>query len=471
MLRKLISHAAIYGLAAQMPRMAGVLVLPIITQYLTPADYGVAGVVLAYVSALAMLQSLGLSVVLVNSFSRYPTRFRWIWRQLYGFISVWALLYGVLMGVVIFFLVPEEAAAHRLQIALLYCLPIMFFSSTETQASLFYQLSQRPFPIALRSFVVGAVGVSLNLYTIAYLKLGYMGWFYAHFFSLASGFLLNSYYVYVREKLWPIFNFRWHRIVSSLKVSLPVVPHSLSFIFLDTSDRLVMDVLGVPLRRIGLYNVASSFGGYFMIASGAIVQAASPFYFSYYAQRTKSAAIQARNMTFAMQLLFLLATTGICLWMKEIFVLLIRNEALQQAYPIAIIILMGYNFRPLYTAVINFLTYHEFTGKLWKISGVAAAGNIVLNFILVPIWGIEAAAFTTFAALMYMGFAGYMLKEYRELAMAPYYPGLWLVLIIVALCSVYMLMDIAFWYKVNITAAAGLIAVGVFLVYRKRLGW
>ena len=67
MLRKLLSHAAIYGLAAQVPRLAGVLALPIITRYLTTTDYGVAGVVTAYVSALGILQSLGLSVVMVNS--------------------------------------------------------------------------------------------------------------------------------------------------------------------------------------------------------------------------------------------------------------------------------------------------------------------------------------------------------------------------------------------------------------------
>lgn len=468
MLRKLLTHAAIYGLAAQVPRLAGVLALPVITQHLTTNDYGVAGVVTAYAYALTLLQSLGLSVVMVNAYARHPLRYSWLWRQLHGFLSLWSLVYGLLMICILYLAVPAAASADRLQIALLYGLPVMLFSPTDMQAGLYYQLSQKPLPVAFRSFVVGGLSVAINIYTIAYLRLGYMGWFYAGFFSTLVGFLINCYSVYVKLSYWPILNFKWTSIKEALKISLPVVPHHLAFFMLDNSDRLVLDVLRVPLHRIGLYNVASSFGNYFMIASGALVQAASPFYMRYYAQKGDlEAALQARRMTFALQAIFLISTSLACLWMKEIFEVLIRNEELQQAYPLAIVILMGYNFRPMYLAATNMIVYREHTGQLWKISVVAGVGNILLNFLLVPLFGYQAAAFTTFGALMYMGYAGYFLKEYKQVALVHYYPLFWLLLTVATLLMVYSLADIHLGAKVWITALGGSIGI-ILLMFQKR---
>ncbi len=454
-----------------MPRVAGILALPLITRYVTAADYGVAGVVTAYVGALSMLQSLGLSVVMVRSYARYPTRYKYIWRQLQGFLLLWALVYGLLLGAVLYASVPESAAQHRWAIVLLHVIPAAFFSSTQMPAFLYYQMQQRPLPVALRTFAVSLVTVGGNVFTIVYLHMGYMGWFWASFAGALLGFLLYAKALYLNEQMWPIFRFKWERIRHSLRVSLPVIPHQFSFFMLDSSDKLVMDVLRVPVPRIGFYNIASSFGLYFSAASDAVVQAASPFYMQFYAEaRAKAGALQARQMTFALQLLFLLGSFLVGLWLREIFLLLISNRELQQAYPLAIIILMGYNYRPMYLAAVNLLVYREQTKVLWKISTVAGVGNIVLNLILVPIYGIQAAAFTTFAALMYMGYAAYLLKEYRRVMQVRYYPVAWLLLTITMLLAVYMLADAALLYKVWLTIAASLLAVGAGCLYRKKLG-
>ncbi|MDX5419534.1 MAG: oligosaccharide flippase family protein [Hymenobacteraceae bacterium] len=469
MLRKLLSHAAIYGLAAQMPRLAGVLALPLITQFLTPTDYGVAGVISAYFAAFIFVHSLGFSIVMSNSFVKHPARYQWIWRQLYGFLTGWSVFFGLLVMGVFYLVVPAEAYHDRLAIALLNALPIILFSTTDLVSGMYCQLSQRPLPIALRSFIVGIVHVILNIYFIAYLRLGYMGWFYSAFISAVVGFVL-SFYIVFEQKLWPIFRFKRQRILHTLRVSLPVVPHHFANFMLDTSDRLVLDAVGVPIKKIGLYNVASSFGIYFMSASFAVVQAATPFYMKLFAkEKSREAALQVRSMTYSLQLLFFGATFLGSLWMKEIFELLIRNGELQQAYPLAIIILMGYNFRPMYLAVVNLLTYHEHTDKLWRISGVAGIGNIVLNFILVPLYGFEMAAYTTFASLMYMGYSGYFLKECKQRILVPYYPMWWMLATVVLLGVVYNLRELELLAKAAVTGIGLLMGTVAMLRYRKTL--
>ncbi|GAB3201584.1 oligosaccharide flippase family protein [Pontibacter aydingkolensis] len=449
--------------------MAGIFALPIITPYLTTLDYGVAGVITAYTVALNTIFSLGLSVVMVNSYSKHPSRYKWVWRQLHGFLSVWAILYGFILGAVLWWGIPAEAAADKWELLALNVLPVVLFGVTEYQAMFLFQISQRPLPVAVRSFVVGVTTVALNIYTIAYLKMGYMGWFYANAAGMLVGFILYSYPLYFVEKMWPIFNYKWKRIKTSLKLSLPVIPHHFSFFLLDTSDRLVLDLLKVPVPRIGLYNIASSFGLYFMAASNSVVQAAAPFYLQFYSKSREDlhAARQARSMTFALQIFFLGATFILCLWLRELFILLIRNEELQQAYPLAIIIMMGYSYRPMYLGAVNLLTYREHTKVLWKVSTVAGAGNVVLNLIFIPLYGIEAAAITTFIALMYMGYSGYALKEYKQVAEVNYYPWVWLSVNIVALVVVYVLKDIGLGYKVILSAVTGVCA-GVGYLYLGR---
>ncbi|GHA70644.1 lipopolysaccharide biosynthesis protein [Pontibacter akesuensis] len=454
MLRKLLSHAAIYGLAAQLPRVAGVLALPVITPYLTPTDYGVAGVMSAYLAALTLVHSLGLGTVEMNSFVKYPLRYKWIWRQIHGFMLLWSVMYGLLMFAVLYAVVPDEASGNELVLVLLQVIPVAFLAPTSGYGGTTFLLRQQPMSIAWRSFVAGLMMVALNIYFIAEMRLGYMGWFYASFCSEVILFLLYFKKVYFDEKIWPIFRFKMHRIRHSLRIGLPMVPHNFSTFLLDASDKLVMDALKIPITRIGSYNLASSFGLYFSAASGALEQAASPFYYQYYAKsKDKAALLSARKMTLTMQAFFLMTTFAVSIWLKEVFQLLIKNNVLQQAYPLAIVILMGYNYRPMYWAVVNRLAYEEKTKVLWKISLVAGLGNVLLNLLLIPYYGIEAAAFTTFAALMYMGYSGFMLKEYKQLPRIPHYPLLWLMATTGLLLLSYYLSDVAVLVKVMITGS------------------
>lgn len=464
MLRKLLSHAAIYGLAAQIPRVAGVLALPIITPYLTTTDYGVAGVVTAYATALGMVQSLGLSVVMVNAFVKHPTRYKWVWRQVHGFISLWSILYGAVLAGVLYLGMPDEAAGNSWTIILLHVIPALFFNEISQYAGLFFQLKQKPFIVAIQSFIVGLLTVFLNIYFIAEMHLGYMGWFYSTFVGVLIRFLLIVYPLYIKERMWPIFRFKWHRIKPSLRISLPVIPHQLSFFLLDASDKLILDFLHVPVPRIGFYNIASSFGLYFAAASNAVVQAANPLYVQFHAMGD---SFSIRRITFSLQVLFFTVTSIASIWMKEIFHLLIINNDLNQAYPLAIVILMGYNYRPMYLAVVNQLTYQEKTKGLWKISTIASVGNILLNLALIPVYGIEAAAFTTFFSLMYMGYSGYFFNDYKGVQSVRFYPVLWLCINIGLLLFVYQMVDLDISFKMAATFLLA-IACTIFLLKLNR---
>ena len=66
-LGRLAGQSAVYGLGSLAARVASVLLLPLYTRYLTPADYGRVELVLALVLAVSVMAKLGL----VNAFFRF----------------------------------------------------------------------------------------------------------------------------------------------------------------------------------------------------------------------------------------------------------------------------------------------------------------------------------------------------------------------------------------------------------------
>lgn len=467
LIKKILSNSAIYGLAPQIPQVANIFILPLITQDLTRLDYGVAGIIYSYLAALAAIHLLGTKMILSNSYFHHAMQHKWLWRQMHGFISLWSLLYGVLVGLVIFFAVPEEAIENRGLIVLLHVIPSAFLNVTIEYGTIYYQVSQKPVPIGIQVVSVGLVSVFLNLYLISFLKMGYMGWFWSRFVASILSFCFFFYTLYFRQKFIPIFNFKWRLIKEKLKLCLPLIPYYYGSYLLTSSDRIVMDQLKVNVNKIGVYNLGANFGNYFNSFADGSGLAINPIIYQYLQKlpREKSFKLN-RDLTFLWQAAMMVLSFVVCLWFKEIFELLIQNDDLQAAYPLAIIMIMGCNYRPLYSGFAVKLFYFEKSNSIWKISFGAGLLNIVLNIIFIPIYGIEAAAISTFVAFLAMGIAGFFISDYRKMDDLKYYPFYWLVGICIATVVVYMLKDIYWVSKVGITL--GILGASAFWAFRNK---
>jgi O-antigen/teichoic acid export membrane protein len=460
MLKKLFSHTAIYGLAPQIPRIVSVFTLPIITKYLTEIDFGVYGVITAIAGSIAVLGNLGLNVILSNSFFKSPGQYKWGWRQIYGFLMIWNYPFALLLGLLLYFFIPVEASSNALYIIILNVLPVVFFGPTMVLGNMYYQLKQQPLQIAYRSVIAGFISIILNVYFIAVLKMGYMGWFLSG--CISTMIMQASYWWPLNRKLGikPIFNFKWRYIKNSLKVALPTVPHFYSSYLLDISDRAVMRILAVNTGDIGKYNAAYTVANIVQKIGVAAGKAVSPMLYQTYKDNDE---YEARKMIFILQTIFLCMTFILSIWLKEIFMFLIKNEELAQVYPLGIIIIMAYNYRPMYLGANNRLFYHEKTKVLLKVTFTAGFINLILNFVLIKYFGYQVAAFTTFAALMYMGYAGYFLKEYKQTETLNYYPLLWLFLTVLLTILGYVLVEVDYIFKIVITVS---ILLGVTLLKR-----
>ncbi|MHC8949278.1 lipopolysaccharide biosynthesis protein [Sphingobacterium hungaricum] len=456
MLKKLLSHTAIYGLAPQVIKIAQFLVLPIITPYLSPTDYGIFGLIVAIIGAVSVFGSLGLNIVLANSFTRSTHQYKWLWRQIYGFLNLWNIIYTLIVALLLYLFIPKEAYENTYEIILLNVIPLVLFAPSTSIGTLYFQMMSKPFQIASRSIVIGLLTIALNIYFIKYLHMGYMGWFWSG--AITQVLFQLSFYIPLNYKigLKPIYNFKWDTIKKQLKICLPTIPHYYSSYLLNSFDRVIMKFYNLDIVSIGRYNAAQTVGNFLNSATYAANQAISPLLLNVYKTDDKETE---QRLNFSVMILFLVGTSTLCLFLKELLPLLIKSDGLENIYSVAIIIAMAYNYRPMYVAANNKLFYVEKTKALLKVTTIASIISVILNLIFIKFFGYTSAAITLYISLMYMGYSGFFIKEFKQMNGTNHYPVFWLCLTISLTVFVFFAVELNFWIKIFIGLALLIVAL------------
>ncbi|MFB9051983.1 oligosaccharide flippase family protein [Formosa undariae] len=457
MIKKIVNHSIIYAVLPKLPILMGFFLLPFITPYLTKVDYGIYGIVLSLVTGITVIKTLGLDVILMNIFIHHShgRGYKVIWNEVQGFIFCWSIILGVITVLLLLAILPNEADDNIWTIILLTTIPIFFYSSLQIISQKYYQLAEKPIQIGLRALISGVINLGISYYLIVFLRLGYLGWIWSFFISETLMFLSFIYPIWIKLKLVPNFLFRRKVMKKYLKISLPLVPHTSAFFLLDFSDRLVMLNLGVSTSNIGLYDFSYKFAGYARVFSESIHQASTPLLIKDFKKNSNTDYL--RNIIFLESYVVIFVSFVLALWLKEIFEIMVKNEDLRSSYKIGVILTMSYAYKPMYTAMATVFYYFERTKEFWKISFIAGLLNIVLNIILIPIYGFEIAVITTFFAFLFIGYSGFYITKFKKLYNHEFYPERWVLYTCFLLFLCYFAKDAHYLIKMLLTI--------VFLVF------
>ena len=469
MIKRLISHSLLYVLGPQLPYVITLFLLPITTKYLTAFDYTVYGVTLAYTGALAALKDLGLQLNLQNYFFRAkgdPKKWKLFWRKIFGIMIMWSVPYALLVLALLYFFVQKYIDNHFTSFVLLIIIPVLFFDTVNMVGMRYYQSRQRPQYLFIVALVTGLVGMGTNYYLIVHLKLHYWSFFITGFIIAFLNFLFFFFPLYFKLKLYPVFKIKKIQLKNFLKISLPIIPHNYSTYLLNSSDRIILDLMKINPQQIGQYNFAYTLGTAADVAGSAVGLAVSPIYYTLYTKRQEIFYKHARYLTFFLQGAFLFFTFMICLWVKEIFKILTNNAELVVAYPLAIVIIMGYAYKPMYWAWISRLGFEDKTKQFWRISFTGGLINIALNLVLIPFMGVMGSAIATFIGLLFIGFYGMYTKVFKSVDQQKYYPHLWLLSIVLLGFTAYIFRDASLLYKIIVNVIIIVIAISFLYLNR-----
>lgn len=420
MLKKIVSHTFFYSFANQSPALINLFLLPFLTPFLSASDYAIYGLILSYAGLVGAFSSLGYIVLFQQSYFELGADFKSKWSRLLGFQWLYKFIYAALVAGLLYFSLRNKIQADRLTLVLvLVIVPLLFFDLTKSIATRLLQFRHEHQRVYSVTIGVGVLSAFISFVGVRYFNLGYMAWLYSQAISSALLAAYFGYFLYVKENIRPSFHFNKNEIVSDLKIATPLIPKEYATYLLNSSDRVLLDRFGVSQNRIGQYSIAYSFASYFENIQAQANQVLTPIVFDLYKTGTELAMQTVGKLVRAWFYISLLIAAVLGLWIPDIFRLLYRKAELSAAYPMAIILIFGFCYRPIYVAIVDKAIFEKRTMEVLKITVVAALSNVLLNLIFIGYYETWAATFNTVIAYFIMGIAGYFLiknsDEFRRI--------------------------------------------------------
>ncbi len=464
MLKKIFGHSILYTIANHLPLVANIIILPIITPYLTKIDYGIYGLTYAYLGGLSAFSLLGIQVLLQNSYFKINRDYKKLWSKYLGMLLIWRVFYSIIVLILFYFLFYDKVGVNIKLFLGLIIVPILFFDLSKTMGTRYCQYEEKHQYVYISSLIASLFAITTSFICIYYFRLGYLGFLIAAAFSGFIQFIFYFFLVHVKLKILPNFNFDVRFIKDTLKTSLPVIPHNFFGYLLTSSDRLVLDINKVSLDRIGGYNLAYNFSNYFESFNNSMNSVLSPIYFKCFALEDQNKSKKfVSSLTILWFIFLLISCLLLCIWCKEIFNFLYQNPDFDGIYVYVPFILVGMMYRPFYVSCVDKNIFLEKTKNILLISGGGGLINLILNLMFVPFFGIEAVLYTTFFSYLYMGFSGFYIKSLKKNIDFQYSPIIFIIIIILTLFFGVLVRDADLFFKISLTL---IIFLFIFLFFK-----
>ena len=462
--RKIVTNTFYYGVVPKLTMLLSIVILPLTTPFLTPFDYGVYGVMTSYTSLFISIAPLGLHVHLTNSFFEYPRNYNLVWGRVLMLMLLSSLCFGVLNMCILLFTLPMDVSLSKVLLCAIGAVPI-FLLANGILAQHLFPLRETPKPLVFTNLLGSVTGMLVSFVMIYFLRLGYWGLAAANAVAAVFTFTVFLKFVWADIDIRPIWDRNRQRIKNMLKIALPLVPHAMGFVLLTSSARIVMSQYHISYDEIGLFSHGSTMGDYAVVITSALVTALVP-----QMQRAYRNADYPtyRKLYFLCQAVALTTTFCICLWMPEIYSLLIRNENLAQSCGIASQLCFANVVFSFYVFMSTPVFIEKNTMQLLWLVFVPGALNFILCYALIPFYGYRVAIYSTiisyWSQLMIPFFVGYYKRNVKEWLGNR---GLILLILFIILSDLVLanaLMYISIWLKVILTL---LTAFALFCFYRR----
>lgn len=388
-LKRLGGQSLIYGLSGIISRFLYVFLVPIYTRIFLPEDYAVIAVVTNLSVLLLILSILSLD----NSVGRWYfdaadekdqkvslNTFLWTIFTVAAIFGFCILLFNRFIATELL----DEPRAREPLVVLAITLPLSVFQSFSWNI---LRMQHRAVMTVVFSIVTSVVTLSLSVLFVAVLKLGVIGVFYA---QLCSAVVATVWTLYLFRKFISVRYFNWNRLKEMFRFSFPLLPGSIAFWVVNLSAAYFLQFMG-DSRDVGLYQVGSTIATVIVMLTGAFQMAWGPFAYSIHKQ--DNAKLVYAQVFQIFSAVVCCASLLLTLYSREILEIF-TTEIYSEAYLVVSILAFNHFFISLsYIASIG--TGIAKNNKAYGYSMIAAATLLViLNLILIPIYGKEGAAFS-----------------------------------------------------------------------------
>jgi len=392
-LKSLVKHGSVYTLGTILGKIVSFLLIPVYTNYLTPAQYGTLELLDLTIDIISFVIGLGMGAAVMRFYYQHDNdanKRKVISSALLGSITLMGLT-----TVICFIFAPFFAqlifSSTENTIYFRVIFVSMFFNSGIGIALTYLRAKLRSGSFVLINLIKMTIQLTLNIYFLVVLGLGVLGVLYSGL--IAAAFV--GLYLFISTFREVGFKFDPGIYRQMLRYGAPLIIAEISIFALTYADRYFLNYM-TDLTAVGIYSIAYKFGMLVTMLYGG------PFWAIWSAKMFEFAKQDNAKELFSKTLNYFLMgglaiSLGISLFTKD--VLRIMSEASYwSAYKIVPFVCLSYVLSGV-IAIAGAGTLIANKTKYKAISTSAAmVVNLILNYLFIPKWGGLGAAVATLIA-------------------------------------------------------------------------
>jgi O-antigen/teichoic acid export membrane protein len=388
---KLLKTFSLYTFVGFLNAGIGFLVLPLLTHYLTPGDYGIIALMNTYVQIL--IPVIGLSTSSYISVEYYNKNLpEGAFREIFS--SVRAIPALLFLPFLLVFIAGYRVLPDLMELpvtAYWLLLPLTLFVLYSDNFKSFLVISKRTWLFSITTLGKILVEIPLTILLIVYAHREWDGRIYGWLITVIIATLLSVYYY----RKWNLLGFAVKKtyIRQAILFGAPLILHQIGKFVINQADRLFLAKM-ISVDEMGIYSVGYQVGMILLIFSTAFANFFSPFLFEHLNKGTEEAKLKVIRVSYLFIIAMFLILLVLTLLTPSFFAYFISPQ-FEKASIYVFWIGLSYCFWAVYLLFAGYIYYLKKSKVLGYISLLNVAVNLSCNYFFIKNFGAIGAAYAT----------------------------------------------------------------------------
>ena len=383
---RFIRNVGIYTVSDVLNKAVPFVLLPVLTRYLTPSDYGIIAMFTVFTSILGVFISLETHAAISVKF------FKSAREELKIYIAnVFFLVLGTTSLVFIVILFFHSYIYQFTALPLEWMIIGVFvtlFTLFNTVNLVLWQSEHKAINLGVFQISQTVFNLGLSLILVIDLEMGWEGRLLAASAAAILFGMCSVVLIYRRNYLNFVLS-RSH-LKEIISFGLPLLPHALGTWVRTGVDRIFLTVL-ISTAATGLYTVGFQIASIIMVLIAAFNRAYTPFLFEKLKDISSSEKIKIVRYTYLYFGALIMITTALCL-ISPLIVKFFVGDEFSGSQQYIVWFAFGFSFYGMYSLVANYVLYSQRTIYLSYITFIVGLIHVGLSYFMITINGALGAA-------------------------------------------------------------------------------
>jgi O-antigen/teichoic acid export membrane protein len=393
----LIKKSSVYFTTGVVNAIIPIALLPILTNNIPPAEYGLLSMFQIFVNILVPFIGLNMETSMVNYYYKGN---RAKFGEYLGTCLLLFISFSSLFLLIFFFSKTSFSSFTGIPDYWIVYIVIVASSQVLVVYTLtYFQINEQPWNYGLLQIFQSLLNISLTVFLVLFLQKSYGGRLAALIVSGLISSMLCVFY-FLRNKIIKM-SFTLTHAKHALKVGFPLIPHMLGAFMFTAIDRILLTNL-VGLEMTGQYTVSYQVGSIFSFFTVAFNNAYVPWLFNKLNENSIAVKLKIVKMTYSYFCIIVIFAFLLILFVPYVIRYLIQGSYNDLNLSVVFII-SGMCFQGMYFMVTNYLTYVKKTHLQAAVTISVALFKIPMSYFLI-LWLGGVGASVSFALTFFIYF-------------------------------------------------------------------